>query len=154
MALGTLLPFWPALVFTYLEPVSLILGFNAAFNSPSTFVTRQLPSTAASSLAPVLPGALILSYTLSNIFLVLAALAILCTVVTRDARVAKAYLLIIACGDLGHIYSSYKVMGPDVFWNFGGYNDMMWGNIGVSAFLHVNRVATLLGVFGRVGGRK
>jgi hypothetical protein len=27
----------------------------------------------------------------------------------------------------------------------------MWGNIGFSAFLHVNRIATVLGVFGRIG---
>lgn len=58
----------------------------------------------------------------------------------------------IALGDLGHIYSSYKVMGPEIFWNFNEYNDMMWGNIGVSAFLHVNRLATVFGVFGRVKG--
>lgn len=45
-------------------------------------------------------------------------------------------------------------MGPKVFWNFNEYNDMMWGNIGVSAFLHVNRLATVLGVFGRVGGKR
>ncbi|KAF2019678.1 hypothetical protein BU24DRAFT_419299 [Aaosphaeria arxii CBS 175.79] len=150
MALGTHLPFWPALLFTYLEPITLILGFNAAYTSPSTFVTTQLPT---SSLVPVPPAALILSYSLGNIFLLLAALAVLCTAITRDARVTKAYLLIIAVGDLGHIYSSYAVMGPKVFWEFGEYNDMMWGNIGFSAFLHVNRMATLLGVFGRVGSR-
>jgi hypothetical protein len=79
-------------------------------------------------------------------------MAVLCTAVTRDVRVAKGYLLIIACGDLGHIYASYKVMGPAVFLNFNEYNDMMWGNIGASLFLHVNRLATLLGVFGRLRG--
>ncbi|KAK7191170.1 hypothetical protein DPSP01_008894 [Paraphaeosphaeria sporulosa] len=150
MALGTVLPFWPALLFTYLEPISLLLGWDAAWNSPSAFVTRQLPST---TLTPVPAGALVLSHTTGNIFVLLAALAILCTAITRDARVAKYYLLFVAAGDLGHIYSSYVVMGPKVFWDFSAYNDMMWGNIGVSAFLHVNRLATVLGVFGRFGGQ-
>ena len=117
-------------------------------------MTRQLPPTTASALIPAHPGALILSYTIGNIFVLLAGIAILCTVVTREPRVAKGYLLIIALGDLGHIYSSYKQMGPAVFWNFNEYNDVMWGNIGVSAFLHINRLSTVLGVFGRVGPRK
>lgn len=97
-------------------------------------------------------SALILSYTLGNVYLLLGGLAILCTVLTRDARVTRWYLFMVACGDIGHIYASYRVMGSDVFWNFGGYNDMMVGNIAVSAFLHVNRILTLLGVFGQVGG--
>jgi hypothetical protein len=29
MALGTVLPFWPALLFTYLEPVSLYVALPA-----------------------------------------------------------------------------------------------------------------------------
>ncbi|KAJ4305128.1 hypothetical protein N0V90_000658 [Kalmusia sp. IMI 367209] len=148
MALGTVLPFWPALLFTYLEPISLVLGWNAAWNSPSTFITKQLPTT---TLTPVPSSALVLSYTIGNVFILLAGLAILCTAITREGRVAKWYLLMVAVGDLGHIYSSYKVMGPETFWNFNEYNDMMWGNIGASAFLHVNRLATVLGVFGRVG---
>ncbi|KAJ4349787.1 uncharacterized protein N0V89_008405 [Didymosphaeria variabile] len=149
MALGTVLPFWPALLFTYLEPISLILGWNAAWNSPSDFITKQLPTP---TLVPVPDAALVLSYTTGNIFILLALLAVLCTAITRDARVAKYYLLFVAAGDLGHIFSSYKVMGPEVFWNFNQYNDMMWGNIGASAFLHVNRLATVLGVFGRIRG--
>ncbi|KAF2444763.1 hypothetical protein P171DRAFT_472764 [Karstenula rhodostoma CBS 690.94] len=150
MALGTVLPFWPALLFTYLEPISLLLGWNAAWNSPTTFVTGQLPTA---PLTPVPAAALILSHATGNIFILLALLAVLCTAITRDARVAKYYLLFVAVGDLGHIYSSYKVMGPEVFWDFAAYNDMMWGNIGVSAFLHVNRLATVLGVFGGFGGQ-
>ena len=85
-------------------------------------------------------------------YVLLAGLAVLCTVITREARVTKWYLAMVALGDLGHIYASYRVMGPEIFWDFNLYNNMMWGNIGVSAFLHVHRVATLLGLFGRVGG--
>jgi hypothetical protein len=57
----------------------------------------------------------------------------------------------LACGDLGPVYASYKVMGSNVFWDFGAYNSMMIGNIGFTAFLHINRLLTLLGAFGEVG---
>jgi hypothetical protein len=130
----------------------LIGGCYSAFNDPSAFVTRQLPTSPLNPLSSTVPdSALILSYTIGNVFLLLGGLAILCTVITRDARVTKWYLFMVACGDIGHIYASYRVMESDVFWNFGGYNDMMIGNIGVSAFLHVNRILTLLGVFGKIG---
>ncbi|CAI6340157.1 unnamed protein product [Periconia digitata] len=147
MALGTNLPFWPALVFTYLEPISLIVGLQAAFSNPKDFVARQMPS----ATGPIPDGAIILTYTIGNVFLLLAFLGILCTAVTRDTRVTQLYLFFVAVGDLGHIYASYKVMGQEMFLDLNNYNDMMWGNIGVSAFLHVNRLATLLGVFGKVG---
>jgi len=80
-------------------------------------------------------------------------LSLLFTVVTRETRLTRYYLAAAAVGDLGHIYASYKVMGSEMFWDFGGYNDMMVGNVVVSAFLWVNRALTLAGVFGRVGRR-
>jgi len=57
--------------------------------------------------------------------------------------------MVVALADLGHIYAVYRVWGS-VFWDLGLWNDMMWGNVGVSTFLHVNRLATLLGLFGSV----
>lgn len=161
MALGTTLPVWPALLFTYIEPVSLsvfrylvihpltphsVLGWSAAWNSPSNFVTKQLPTAPLA----VPDAALLLSYSLGSIFLLLVGVAILCTVVTREKRITKGYLLIAAAGDLGHMLANYKAMGPAVFWNFNEYNEIMWGNVAVTAFLHVNRLATVLGVFGRL----
>ena len=93
--------------------------------------------------------ALLLSYTLGSLFLLLFGNAILCTVITRDKRVTRGYLLLAAVGDLGHLWANWKVMGPEVFWDFGGYNEVMWGNVAVTVFLHVNRLATVLGLFGR-----
>ncbi|KAF2687083.1 hypothetical protein K458DRAFT_361484 [Lentithecium fluviatile CBS 122367] len=153
MALGTTLPFYPALIFTYLEPIALIGGFQATIADPSQFVLDQLPVSTTAALTPVPRGALILSYSVGNIYLLLAAFAVICTLITREARVTKWYLGIIALGDLGHIYSSYRVMGPEIFWDYEKYNGMMWGNIAFSVFLHVHRVLTLLGVFGKLGRR-
>jgi len=62
----------------------------------------------------------------------------------------RYYLTIVAFADLGHIYSSYVGMGSTYFWDVGSWNDMAWGNVGVSVFLCINRIATVLGVFGSI----
>jgi hypothetical protein len=85
------------------------------------------------------------------VFLLLAGMAVLCTVITRDTNVTKWYLIMVACGDIGHMYANYAVMGSQVFWDFGQYNEIMWGNVAVTLFLHVNRLATLAGLFGKLG---
>jgi len=87
---------------------------------------------------------------LGNIYLLLAAIAVLCCF-TKHASISRNYLLIVACADLGHIYASYCGMGSTYFWDFGSWNDMAWGNIGSSAFLCVNRISTALGLFGKIG---
>jgi hypothetical protein len=93
-------------------------------------VTTQTPSPASLSakIAPVTvhDGALILAYTTGNIYILLALLAVVCTAVTREGRVAKAYLLAVAIGDLGHIYASWRVLGKDTMLNFGGVSGSRW----------------------------
>lgn len=84
-----------------------------------------------------------------NIYLLLAGLAVLCCLFSTP-QVARNYLLIVACADLGHIYSFYSGLGRDTFLDVARWNDMTWGNVGVSAFLFVNRLATAAGVFGVV----
>lgn len=62
--------------------------------------------------------------------------------------------MIIALADIGHIYSVYLGMtggegvGAGAFWDWRNWNDMVAGNVGASVFLCVNRIATLLGLFG------
>lgn len=70
---------------------------------------------------------------------------------TTSRSVVRGYLAAVALADLGHIYAVYRVLEPEVFWDLGQWNDMMWGNAGVSGFLHANRVATLLGLYGKIG---
>ena len=112
-----------------------------------------MPVTPTTHLAPISASTHILAYSLGSIFFLFAQINILCTVITRDVRVTKYYLAILACGDIGHLYANYKGMGPNVFWNFGDYNEVMFGNVAITVFLWVNRIATLAGVFGRVGRR-
>ncbi|KAL6702644.1 hypothetical protein ACN47E_001267 [Coniothyrium glycines] len=150
MTLGTNLPVWPAIVFAYFEPVTTVIGFWAAVSDPTSFITRQLPSS-YTTVTDVMPRtSIILAYSLGSIFLLLAALNILCLVISRDARVSRYYLVLLASADIGHMYANYKGMGPEVFWDFRNYNEMMIGNIWITLFLFVNRVGTLAGIFGRL----
>lgn len=163
-ALGTTaLPLWPALLFTYLEPckttspyiiradikvqpVSLVIGAHAAVTTPSTFITSQLPThDSAESLSPAV---VILAYTLGSLFFLLAGYALTCTVLTKDPDVTKYYLILAACGDVGHLAANYAGMGSAVFWAYREWNEVMWGNIAVTIFLFLNRIATVSGLFG------
>ena len=92
---------------------------------------------------------------LGNVYLLLALLAVICCYTTTDPKVARNYLVAVAIADLGHVYSTYVGLGWDRLIDIGAWNDMMWGSIGFSIFLCMNRVATLLGVFGSIkAGRK
>lgn len=61
---------------------------------------------------------------------------------------ARKYLLIVACADLGHIYSVYSGLGDDRFFDIANWNNMVWGHVGVSAFLFVNRLVTAADMIG------
>ena len=93
-----------------------------------------------------------MSLQLGNVMLLLAAMALICCFTTKQ-DIPKKYLLAVAFADFGHIYAVYAALGDEVFWNLNGWNDMVWGNVGVSAFLNLYRWMTLLGVFGRIGNR-
>ncbi|KAF1948058.1 hypothetical protein EJ02DRAFT_332515, partial [Clathrospora elynae] len=152
ISLGTNLSTWPALLFTYLEPISVLIGAHVAFTDPVSFTARQLPlPLSASIISPPIPQtAILLAYSLGSVFPLLGLLNILCTAVTRDVRTTKFYLTILACGDMGHMYANYRGMWSAVFWDFRAYNEVMVGNVWITLFLWVNRVATLSGVFGRI----
>lgn len=134
-----------------LSTVSLLLGVHAAYSDPVSFITKQLPVTGTAELTSVPASAVIVAYSLGSLFSVLALFSVLCTFVTREAKVTKYYLAILACGDIGHLYANYKGMGREILLNFGDYNEVMVGNVWITIFLYVNRIATLAGAFGRIG---
>jgi len=144
------LPYWPHILFGILEPVALIMGFYAVFSSPQSYHNAQVPSSTPN--LTITPGTTIITLQLGNVFLLLAGLAVLCTF-TPHPEIARWYLIIVAVADLGHIYSSYAGMGYAYFWDVASWNDMAWGNVGTSVFLCVNRIATVLGIFGQIKNR-
>lgn len=86
---------------------------------------------------------------MGNIFILLALLAIICCW-TKHPEIITRYLLAVAIADLGHCYATYRAVGSEDFLDIRGWNDVIWGNVGVSLFLHINRLATVGGVFGRI----
>lgn len=68
---------------------------------------------------------------------------------TTNKSITRAYLISVVIADLGHIYGTYRGVGAEYFLDVAQWNDMTWGNIGGSLFLHINRLATLAGIFGR-----
>src|SRR5947207_15943943 len=122
------------------------MAWYTALANPQAFHDAQVPSNMPHLTIP--PSTTVLVLQIGNVLLLLAALALLC-VFTPHPEIARRYLITIAVADLGHIYACYAGMGSRQFWDFSNYNDMAWGNIGGSAFLFVNRVATVLGLFGQ-----
>jgi hypothetical protein len=92
-----------------------------------------------------------ISLQLGNLYLLFAAIFVLLCFFSTPG-VAKAFLCMGAVADLGHIDGSYVGMGTELFWDVGRWNIMAWGNVGASAFLCMNRIATVMGVFGDAAG--
>lgn len=89
---------------------------------------------------------------MGNVLLLLAFMAVICCF-TNYADIPKKYLVAVALADFGHIYATYAALGDDYFWDVSKWNDMIWGNVGVSVFLNINRWLTVLGLFGKVGAQ-
>jgi hypothetical protein len=126
-----------------------ILGWHAATFDSLAFATKHAPLTSPAPSFP--PSVAALTYSLGNAYIVLGLMAILALFISREPRVAKWYLFMVALGDAGHLYASYRAMGKDAFWDFEHYTDVMWGNVVFGVFLCSNRLLTLSGFFGRIG---
>lgn len=73
---------------------------------------------------------------------------------TTEPKVVRNYVIALAIGDVGHLIVTGLGLGWDGLVNVRGWNDMAWGNVGVTAGLFATRAAYLMGLFGedRVAG--
>ncbi|KAI0476767.1 hypothetical protein F4859DRAFT_514099 [Xylaria cf. heliscus] len=147
----TCLPTIPFVIFGIVEPVLLVIAYITTLQDPFNFYARQaqnheLASDPSSSFPP---QAQILTLQLVNVYLLLAALGIICSW-TPHARTARWYLAAVALADYGHIWACYVGVGLDLLLQPAEWNDMLWGSVGVSVFLNIVRLSTLAGVFGAV----
>ncbi len=134
------------------------MGARLALLTPSAFLAEQIPPSASAAMpsTPLSPAAAIIILQTGNIYLLLAAVAVIVCFV-GNPRTVRNYLLVIALADLGHVWGVYRGLslvpgGMEAFWDWRGWNGMVAGNVGASVFLCVNRVATLVGVWGRLRG--
>ncbi|OAX81031.1 hypothetical protein ACJ72_04633 [Emergomyces africanus] len=144
--MNTILPLWPHIVFAVLEPISLIAGFCFAIFNNAKFVAGQTPNSLTPSELPLSTQAI--SSQLGNLYLLLMVVGVGVLYSTSEPKVVRNYLIALAVGDLGHIYATYWFIGFDDLINVMEWNDLMWGNIGFTGILFVNRIAYLLGMFG------
>ncbi|CAP61242.1 uncharacterized protein PODANS_3_11575 [Podospora anserina S mat+] len=119
-----------------------------------SYFNRQLPPdllyTSKTTQPPDFsPQAEIVTLQLINVFLLLAGLAVVCCF-SKDRFVVKGYCTVVALADYGHIWSVYKGLGPEAFWEFGKWNDLVWGGVLASALLNLVRWGVVFDVFGRL----
>ncbi|KAI4866376.1 hypothetical protein F4820DRAFT_447072 [Hypoxylon rubiginosum] len=143
------LPAIPLAIFGVIEPAMLVWAYIIAHRDLPSFYAAQAPNHLHPSSSPVPAPALVLLLQLVNVYLLLAAVAVVCSWTTH-ASVSRGYLVAVAFADYGHVWACYKGVGPDLFWDLSRWNDMLWGAVGVSLALNVFRWLTVLGAFGSV----
>ncbi|KAI1190554.1 hypothetical protein F5B17DRAFT_62615 [Nemania serpens] len=146
----TCLPTFPFVIFGVVEPALLVTAYITTLQDPFTFYAKQAQNHELSTgPASFPPQAQILTLQLVNVYLLLAAMAVICSWTTH-ASVARSYLAAVSLADYGHIWACYVGVGLDLLLQPAEWNDMLWGSVGVSLFLNAVRLLTLAGVFGPV----
>jgi len=160
--MATILPPFPRLVFTILEPLSLyvstllfyqqvtdsirsIAGWLAPIMDPHAFISDQVLHNFPQDLTL---GAHVVALQLSNVYLLLALLGVAVLYTTSEPKVVRNYIIALWIADIGHLAATYYVVGYKHFIDVGHWNSMAWGNIGATVFLFVTRSAYLMGLFG------
>ncbi|VUC33165.1 unnamed protein product [Clonostachys rosea] len=143
--MAVLLPPIPRVIFSILEPISLVGGFLGAVADPSWFMAQQIPQTQTVSTTE---GAVIVTMQLGNLYLLMAFMGLFILNTTSEAKVVRAYLLALWLGDIGHVGISLYGLGWDKAMNISEWNGTTIGNVAVTIFLFVTRSSYFLGLFG------
>lgn len=157
------LPAFPRLVFTVIEPLSLICGSLPALFAPDWFIREQIAEPAhpsgsatsavsaasiASASVTVSDHARLVAQQLGNTYGLLFLIGVAVLYTSTELRVVRNYLVALLIADVGHVGLTIWGLGLDQFWAVDGWNAMTWGNIGATSFLAFTRVAYLRGLFG------
>lgn len=121
-------------------------GWVGTISDPRFVVASQHPDAHTPEELPV--GTLMVTEQLGNLYLLMAFIGVAVLYSTSEPKVVRNYFVALALGDVGHLYMTYLGLGQANFVNVTQWNAMAWGNIGFTAFLLLNRVVYLLGLFG------
>ncbi|KPM40469.1 hypothetical protein AK830_g6094 [Neonectria ditissima] len=129
------LPTIPRIVFTIVEPISLVAGFLGAMLDPAWFAAEQIPQTEP---LVINDNGVVLALELGNLYLLLAFIGLAVLNTTSEVKVVRSYLVALWLGDVGHILFSGYGLGKDKLLNPAEWNAMAWGNVAVTtlACLH------------------
>ncbi|KAK1252614.1 hypothetical protein MKX08_003801 [Trichoderma sp. CBMAI-0020] len=139
------LPQFPRVVFTILEPMSLVAGFLGAVYDPAWFVAQQIPQE-----KPLVASenSIVLAHQLGNMYLGMCLVGLSLFWSTSEIKVIRSYLIALLVADAGHVGFTWYGMGSESFFDVSGWNAMAWGNLGATLFLAFTRIAYLSGIFG------
>ncbi|KAK9420904.1 hypothetical protein SUNI508_00995 [Seiridium unicorne] len=144
LEMASQLPTFPRVVFTIIEPISLIAGAVAPFISPDWFIEEQISTTTTVTHSD---NSRLVALQLGNAYGLLFMLGVAVLYTTSELKVVRNYLWALWIADLGHIAFTAYLLGYDRFTAVGEWNAMTWGNVGATAFLCLTRSAYLLGMF-------
>ncbi|KAI1411379.1 hypothetical protein F5Y13DRAFT_165596 [Hypoxylon sp. FL1857] len=139
---------FPRIIFTIVEPISLIGGFLGPFIDPDWFIASQLDSPVASIAAPRDDNARLVALQLGNAYGLLFLLGVAVLYTTSELKVVRNYLIALWIADISHVGVTCWLLGYDRTVDVGSWNAVTWGNVGFTAFLCLTRAAYLLGLFG------
>ncbi|KAL6857993.1 hypothetical protein ACO1O0_005439 [Amphichorda felina] len=144
--MASLLPPIPRLVFSVIEPISLVAGFCGAVIDPAWFISEQVPQTEP---VRVNENSIVVAWQLGNLYLLMAFMGLAILHTTSEAKVVKGYLFALWLGDIGHVGFSTYALGLEKLMKPLEWNAVTSGNIGFTIFLFMMRSAYFLGLFGQ-----
>ncbi|KAK0633265.1 hypothetical protein B0T14DRAFT_506267 [Immersiella caudata] len=139
------LPAFPRVIFTILEPISLLAGAFPAILNPAWFIEQQIDSPVPISTTA---QAELAAQQLGNCYFLAFLLAVAVLYSTNEIAVVRRYLIALWIADISHIAITLFGLGYETTMAPGSWNSMAWGNIGATGFLFLTRSAYFLGVFG------
>lgn len=124
------LPAFPRLVFTVLEPISLLAGWLPAAFSPAWFMGEQLPGSLKIEHATA--HSLVVTRQLGNCYLLAFLVAVAVLYSTNEIKVVRNYLVALWIADITHVLTTALALGYEGTVQVRGWNPTTWGNIGAT----------------------
>ncbi|KAH8882685.1 hypothetical protein GQ53DRAFT_444505 [Thozetella sp. PMI_491] len=139
------LPVIPRVIFTVVEPISLLVGAIPAILWPEWFVSEQLPSA-----VPLVTSAnaSLVAQQLGSMFSLGFLLAIAVLYTTTEIKVVRSYLFALWLADISHVGLTLYALGWEGSLDVASWNPMTWGNVAFTVFLCLTRSVYLVGGFG------
>ncbi|CAK7274377.1 hypothetical protein SEPCBS57363_006131 [Sporothrix epigloea] len=142
------LPAVPRVVFTVIEPISLLGGCVPALFAAGWFIREQIAEAAPTPAVAPSDQAHIVAQQLGNAYGLLFMIGVAVLYTSTELKVVRNYLVALLIADIGHVGLTIAALGPDRFAAIGEWNAMTWGNVGFTIFLALMRTSYLLGFFG------
>jgi hypothetical protein len=129
------LPGFPRLVFTVLEPISLLAGWLPAAFSPAWFLGEQLPEPLR--IEHTTDHSIVVTRQLGNCYLLAFLVGVAVLYSTNEIKVVRNYLVALWIADITHVLTTALALGYEGTVQVRGWNPTTWGNIGatVSTYL-------------------